>query len=100
MRKIISHLVSYLCTAHSGKNMTLGLDSQRGECPYSMPLCQLAMGQRIDLWDNTWVKASLRKGLPLGGICDKKRIAELKQQEAPLINLVVRNRYADETDED
>jgi len=77
------------------QNMTLGLDHRRGECPYDMPLCHLAMGKRKDLWNNSWLKPELLKGLPLGGICDKKRIGELTKEEAPIINLVVRNAYDD-----
>jgi len=82
------------------QNMSLGLDSKRGECPYDMPLCHLAMGERIDIWDNTWLKPNLYKGIPLGGICDKKRIAELKAEEAPVIKLVVRNAYDDAEEEE
>lgn len=86
------------------QNMTLGLDSVREDCPYDMPLCHMAMGQRIDIWNNTWLRPSLTKGLPLGGICDKKRIEALKAEEAPVIKLVIRNSYddkmPDETDED
>lgn len=82
------------------QNISIALDSSRNECPYDMPLCHMAMGERIDLWNNTWIDPELLKGLPLGGICDKKRIEELKAQEAPVIKLVIRNSYDDMIFED
>lgn len=77
------------------QNMTLGLDNSRGECPYNMPLCHLVMGEKVAVWNNTWLKPELVKGLPYGGICDKKRIAELTDEPSPVIKLVIRNSYAD-----
>ncbi len=77
------------------QNMTMGLDSSRSECPYEMSLCHIAMGELVDIWDNSWLQPSLLKGLPIGSICDKIRIEQLKAEEAPIIKLVVRNSYDD-----
>lgn len=77
------------------QNMTMGLDCSRGECPYEMSLCQIAMGDFIDIWNNSWLQPSLLKGLPIDSICDKIRIEQLKAEEAPVIKLVVRNSYDD-----
>lgn len=77
------------------QNMTIDIDNSRGECPYDMPLCLLAAGKEVALWNNTWLRPELVKGLPYGGICDKKRVAELKEDNAPVIKLVIRNPYAD-----
>ena len=77
------------------QNMTIGLDCSRNECPYQMPLCHLAMGEEVMIWNNTWLLQELTEGLPLNAVCDQKRICEIKEDPTPVIKLVIRNSYAD-----
>ena len=78
------------------QNMTLSMDSSRGDCPYNMPLCHLVMGEDVKIWNNDWLMADLTKDLPYGSIINSNRIQELKEEPAPVIKLVIRNSYADD----
>lgn len=64
------------------QNITYQCDKKNAECPYDVPLCQLVMGHRVQLWNNSWLNPSFTKGFPLVSICDKKLLSEL----TPVIN--------------
>lgn len=53
------------------QNITYPSDVINKICPYTLPLCKLVMGESVDLWNNSWLKAELAKGLPVNSIVDK-----------------------------
>ena len=55
------------------QRVTYKLDMEAGGNPYQEPLCQLVVGNTVDLWNLDWLKDSLQKGLPILQICDTKK---------------------------
>lgn len=53
------------------QNITYQNDKANHEDPYDLPLCKLVMGEKIDLWNNSWLKPSLIKSFPAGSIVNK-----------------------------
>lgn len=71
------------------QNMTYQYDKQTGNAPYQMPLCRLAMGEKINIWNNDWLKNELVAGLPYDSICDKEKLKEL----SPVVTFKERRAY-------
>lgn len=53
------------------QNITYQRDKKQRKCPYDMRLCRLVMGEKVELWNNSWLKPALTASLPLASIVDK-----------------------------
>lgn len=53
------------------QNITYQRDKKQRRCPYDMRLCRLVMGEKVELWNNSWLKPALTASLPLASIVDK-----------------------------
>lgn len=56
------------------QNITYQNDKSNHENPYDLPLCKLVMGEKIDLWDNSWLNPSLTKDFPTDSIVNKETL--------------------------
>lgn len=60
------------------QNMTYTRDKvAKKECPYSVRLCKLVMGERVDLWNNSWLKDSLVKSMPVSSIVNSETLGKV-----------------------
>ncbi len=60
------------------QNMTYSTDVEQHHEPYSdVSLCQLVMGHNVNLWNNSWLKPELVKGLPLQSVVDRDTLAKV-----------------------
>ena len=55
------------------QRITYKLDLEAGGNPYQERLCQLIVGNAVNLWNLDWLKDNLQKGLPILQICDTKK---------------------------
>lgn len=76
------------------QHITYSRDKQLGQQRYDMPLCRLAMGEKVDIWNNSWLKPELLEGFPYNTICDAEQLKEL----SPVISFKKRNVYDEEED--
>lgn len=57
------------------QNMTYTQDKKNGKSPYSLRLCQLVAGKRIQsLWNNEWLKSDFEKDFPYNSIINKETL--------------------------
>lgn len=56
------------------QNITYQNDKSNRENPYDLPLCKLVMDEKIDLWNNSWLKPSLTKDFPTDSIVNKETL--------------------------
>lgn len=60
------------------QNMTYTRDKKKKQCPYTLRLCQLVMGQTdTPLWNNDWLKSELTDKFPNSSIINKKVLKEV-----------------------
>jgi hypothetical protein len=60
------------------QNMTYTRDKvAKNECPYSVRLCKLVMGERVDLWNNSWLKDDLVKSMPVSSIVNSETLGKV-----------------------
>ncbi len=60
------------------QNMTYTQDKKNGTSPYSLRLCQLVAGKKVQpLWNNDWVKAEFVQSMPYESIVDKKTLKKV-----------------------
>lgn len=59
------------------QHISYQMDKKKNTCPYDVKLCQFAMGETAELWNNTWLRPSLTKGLPTNSICDQEALRTL-----------------------
>jgi hypothetical protein len=60
------------------QNMTYTRDKvAKKECPYSVRLCKLVMGERVDLWNNSWLKDELVKSMPVSSIVNSETLGKV-----------------------
>lgn len=59
------------------QHITYQRDKKLGESPYTMPLCRLAAGENVRLWDNSWLKPALVAALPYNKVCDYKMMRDM-----------------------
>ena len=58
--------------------MTYTQDKKNGTSPYSLRLCQLVAGKKVQpLWNNDWVKAEFVQSMPYESIVDKKTLKKV-----------------------
>jgi hypothetical protein len=60
------------------QNMTYTRDKvAKKECPYSVRLCKLVMGEHVDLWNNSWLKDDLIKSMPVSSIVNSETLGKV-----------------------
>lgn len=60
------------------QNITFQHDLKEGRSPYTMRLCRVAAGDEdVQLWNNDWIKSSLRDDLPVSLIVDKETLEKV-----------------------
>ena len=60
------------------QNMTYSTDVEQRHEPYSdVSLCQMVMGHNVNLWDNSWLKPELVKGLPQKSVVNRDTLAKV-----------------------
>lgn len=79
------------------QHITYSRDKQLGKRRYDLPLCRLAMGEDVCIWNNTWLEPTLLEGFPSETICDAEQLKEL----SPVISFKKRYLYSEgEEDEE
>lgn len=71
------------------QNMTYQADKHAHKCPYSARLCKVVMGDKHDLWNNSWLKPSLTKGFDQSSIVNQETLAKV----TPIITFRERRQY-------
>ena len=59
------------------QNITYHQDKMNSANPYKNLLCQLAMGEKISIWNNSWINEKFTKELPISSICDSDKLNEV-----------------------
>ena len=59
------------------QNITYQRDKKLRKCPYDMRLCRLVMGEKIELWNSSWLKPTFIARLPLASIVDKETLKKV-----------------------
>lgn len=59
------------------QNITYQRDKKLHQNPYDIRLCRIVMGEEVQIWDNSWLKPQLIKGLPLTSIVDKTMLKKV-----------------------
>ena len=71
------------------QNMTYQYDKRAHRCPYSARLCKVVMGDKHDLWNNSWLKPNLTKGFDQSSIVNQETLAKV----TPIITFRERRQY-------
>ena len=71
------------------QNMTYQADKHAHKCPYSARLCKVVMGDKHELWNNSWLKPSLTKGFDQSSIVNQETLAKV----TPIITFRERRQY-------
>lgn len=60
------------------QNMTYTQDKKKGASPYSLRLCQLVAGKKVQpLWNNDWLNSKLAVNLPYDSIVNKETLKKV-----------------------
>ncbi len=60
------------------QNMTYTQDKKQGTSPYTLRLCQLVVGKKVDsIWNSDWMRAELTSSLPYNSIVDSKTLKKV-----------------------
>ena len=78
------------------QNMTYQADKKSRKCPYTARLCKVVMGNKHDLWNNSWLKPSLTKGFDQSSIVNQETLAKV----TPIITFRERRQYESLTIDD
>lgn len=71
------------------QNMTYQADKRARKCPYGARLCKVVMGNKHDLWNNSWLKTGLTKGFDQSSIVNQETLAKV----TPIITFRERRQY-------
>ena len=71
------------------QNMTYQADKKARKCPYTARLCKVVMGDKHDLWNNSWLKPNLTKGFDQSSIVNQETLAKV----TPIITFRERRQY-------
>jgi len=69
--------------------MTYQADKKARKCPYTARLCKVVMGDKHDLWNNSWLKPNLTKGFDQSSIVNQETLAKV----TPIITFRERRQY-------
>lgn len=78
------------------QNMTYQADKKSRKCPYTARLCKVVMGDKHDLWNNSWLKPCLTKGFDQSSIVNQETLAKV----TPIITFRERRQYESLTIDD
>lgn len=59
------------------QHITYQNDKINDTSKYEMPLCQFVMGTRTELWNNSWLKEEITKGIPYEEICTEENLSNM-----------------------
>ena len=84
-RSIIDFVYNKLCNQPNSdynqlwlQNMTYTQDKENGTSPYSLRLCQLVAGKKVQpLWNNEWLNSELAENLPYDCIVNKETLKKV-----------------------
>ena len=84
-RSIIDLVYKKLCNQPNSdynqlwlQNMTYTQDKKNGTSPYSLRLCQLVAGKKVQpLWNNEWLNSELAENLPYDSIVNKETLKKV-----------------------
>ena len=84
-RSIIDLVYNKLCNQPNSdynqlwlQNMTYTQDKENGTSPYSLRLCQLVAGKKVQpLWNNEWLNSELAENLPYDCIVNKETLKKV-----------------------
>lgn len=80
------------------QNMSYAIDKRRDEgCPYDVPLCRVAYGEDVALWDNSWLKSAYVKDFPLSSVVRKELTDRLNTEKVEIVFKEMRD-YMDDID--
>ena len=71
------------------QNMTYQADKHAHKCPYSARLCKVVMGDKHDLWNNSWLKPELTQDFDQSSIVNQETLAKV----TPIITFRERRQY-------
>lgn len=71
------------------QNMTYQADKHAHKCPYSARLCKVVMGDKHDLWNNSWLNPKLTQGFDQSSIVNQETLAKV----TPIITFRERRQY-------
>ncbi len=71
------------------QNMTYQADKRAHKCPYSARLCKVVIGDKQELWNNSWLKPSLTKGFNQSSIVNQETLSKV----TPIITFRERRQY-------
>ena len=78
------------------QNMTYCQDVQKNASPYDIKLCKVVMGEKVQLWNNTWLKEDCIKDFPQESVVNKDVLAKV----TPIITFRETRAYIETIDED
>lgn len=59
------------------QNITYQRDKEIGRCPYDERLCKVVAGEKVSLWNNTWLKDELLEGFSTESIIDNESLSKI-----------------------
>lgn len=71
------------------QNMTYQADKHAHKCPYSARLCKVVMGDKHDLWNNSWLKPELTQDFDQSSIVNQETLVKV----TPIITFRERRQY-------
>lgn len=72
------------------QNITYQRDKKRGQSPYNSALCKVVAGEKdVTLWNCSWLKKSVTKGIDATEIVDGETLKEV----TPVISFIERGNY-------
>lgn len=81
---IIRNVCNKLCNQHNTpyleiwlQNITYTTDKIKNEFCYTQELCRLVMGEKVSLWNLTWLKPCLYEKFPYNQICNEKKLKDV-----------------------
>jgi hypothetical protein len=57
--------------------MTYLQDVQNNASPYDIRLCKVVMGEKVQLWNNSWLKDDLIRNFPQDSVVNKEVLAKV-----------------------
>lgn len=71
------------------QNMTYQADKHANNCPYTARLCKVVMGDKHDLWNNSWLKPEFTNGFDQSSIINQETLVKV----TPIITFRERRQY-------
>jgi hypothetical protein len=78
------------------QNMTYRQDVQNNASPYDIRLCKVVMGEKVQLWNNSWLKEDFIKEFPQDSVVNKDVLAKV----TPIITFRETRAYVEVAEDD